>query len=82
MNDRQRTAQARLRLIVAQAPTEKPPVQVEEEGMLSGLRDLPGISLRLGRHVTSWLAWHTAGVCLMDDCPPHPAAELDRVARV
>jgi hypothetical protein len=80
MNERQRTARARLRLIVAHAPTQEPPAEVEDDGMLSGLRDLPGISLRVGRHVTAWLLWHTARVSLIDDAPPPP--ELDRIARV
>jgi hypothetical protein len=80
MNERQRTARARLRLIVAQASTREPPPQTGEDGVLSGLRDLPGLSLRVGRHVTAWLAWHTARVSLPDDAPP--PSELDRAARV
>ena len=82
MNERQRTARARLRLIVAHAPRQEPPVQpVEDEGGLSGLRDLPGLSLRVGRHVTAWLLWHTARVSLVEDTQPRPA-ELNRAARV
>ena len=81
MNERQRTARARLRLIVAHAPRQEPPTQAADEGGLAALRDLPGLSLRVGRHVTAWLAWHTARVSLVDDTPPRPA-ELNRAARV
>ena len=81
MNERQRTAQARLRLIVAHAPrTEEPPAPPPGDGVLSGLRDVPGISLRFGMHVTAWLLWHTSRVSLLADAPP--PAELDRTAHV
>jgi hypothetical protein len=80
MNERQRTARARLRLIVAHTPRQKPPIEPVEEGALSGLRDLPGISLRVGRHVTAWLLWHTTRVSMIDDEPT--PARLDRAARV
>ena len=80
MNERQRTARARLRLIVAHAPRQEPPEQPVEEGALSGLRDIPGLSLRVGRHVTAWLLWHTTRVSRIDDQPT--PAKLDRAARV
>jgi predicted dehydrogenase len=80
MNERQRTAKARLRLIVAHTPRNDPPVQTADDGVLSGLRDVPGLSLRVGRHVTAWVLWHTARVSLIADAPP--PAELDRAARV
>jgi hypothetical protein len=82
MNERQRTARARLRLIVAHAPRQEPPVEPVEEGALSGLREIPGLSLRVGRHVTAWLLWHTARVSMTDDAQPPPPAELNRAARV
>jgi hypothetical protein len=83
MNERQRTARARLRLIVAEAPRQQePPAQNGDVGVVAGLRDLPGVSLRVGRHVTAWLLWHTARVCLVEEAPPRAAAELDRAARV
>jgi hypothetical protein len=80
MNERQRTARARLKLIVAHTPRTDPPVQTDDDRMFSGLRDVPGLSLRVGRHLTAWLLWHTARVSLIDDAPP--PAELDRAARV
>jgi hypothetical protein len=81
MNERQRTARARLRLIVAHAPRNDPPVQADhDDGVLSSLRDVPGLSLRVGRHLTAWFLWHTARVSLIADAPP--PAELDRAARV
>jgi hypothetical protein len=80
MNERQRTARARLRLIVAHTPRNQSPIQPDQEGALPGLRDVPGLSLRFGRHLTAWLLWHTARVSLLDDAPP--PAELERIARV
>ena len=79
MNERQRTARDRLRLIVAHTPTTDPPVQPDRDGARPGLRDVPGLSLRAGRHVTAWLLWHTARVSLIADAPP--PGELDRTAR-
>ena len=66
---------------MAHAPRNDPPVQTDgDDGVLSGLRDVPGLSLRVGRHLTAWVLWHTARVSLIADAPP--PAELDRVARV
>jgi hypothetical protein len=79
MNERQRTAQERLRLIVAHTPTNEPPVQSDSDGARPSLRDVPGLSLRAGRHLTAWLLWHTARVSLIADAPPPD--EFDRAAR-
>jgi hypothetical protein len=79
MNERQRTARARLRLIVAQAPRNETHPQPDGEGALPGLRDVGGLPLRVGRHVTAWILWHTSRVSLLDDAPP--PAELRRIAR-
>jgi hypothetical protein len=79
MNERQRTARARLRLIVAHAPRNEPPAQPDGDGALPGLRNVPGLPLRVGRHVTAWILWHTSRVSLLDDAPP--PAELQRTAR-
>ena len=70
MNDRQRTARERLRLIVAQAPRHHAPVHREPDGALQGLRDVSGLPLRFGRHLAAWLVWHTARVSLVSDAPP------------
>jgi hypothetical protein len=70
MNERQRTARERLRLIVAQAPTQHVSTHGGADGSLPGLRDVPVLPLRLGRHVAAWLVWHTARVSLLADAPP------------
>jgi len=80
MNDRQRIARERLRLIVAQAPTHQAPTQVDRDGALRGLRDVPGLSLRVGRHLTAWLLWQTTRVSLIEDGPP--PSRRERAARV
>ena len=78
MNSRQRTAQERLRLIVADTPRNDAPAHPEPEGSLPGLRDVPALPLRAGRHLAAWLLWHTARVSLIADAPP--PASLDRTA--
>jgi hypothetical protein len=80
MNERQRTARKRLRLIVAQAPRNQSPAQADREGALPGLREVPALPLRFGRHVTAWLLWHTSRVSLISDAPP--PTDLNRTARV
>jgi hypothetical protein len=70
----------RLRLIVAHAPTREHRAPAPPEDRRPGLRDVPGLSLRAGRHLTAWLLWHTARVSLVADAPP--PGELDRAARV
>jgi len=73
MNERQRTARERLRLIVAQAPRQQTPSPRESDGPLAGLREVPVLPFRFGRHVAAWLVWHTARVSLVSDAPPgHP----------
>jgi len=79
MNERQRTARERLRGIVAHTPTSEPPVQEDHNGTRPGLRDVPALSVRAGRHVTAWLLWHTTRVSLIADAPPPD--ELNRAAR-
>ena len=79
MNERQRTARDRLRLIVAHTPTSDPACSPSDDGARPGLRDVPGLSLRAGRHLTAWLLWHTARVSLIADAPPPD--EFDRTAR-
>jgi hypothetical protein len=79
MNERQRTARERLRVIVAHTPTPEPPVQADQDGARPGLRNLPGLSVRAGRHLTAWLLWHTTRVSLIADAPPPD--EFDRAAR-
>jgi hypothetical protein len=54
-------------------------VQPHDEGARPALRDVPGLSLRAGRHLTAWLLWHTSRVSLLEDRPP--PAEFDRAAR-
>jgi hypothetical protein len=54
-------------------------VQPDDEGTLPGLRDVPGLSVRVGRHLTAWLLWHTSRVSLLADAPP--PAEFNRAAR-
>jgi hypothetical protein len=69
MNDRQRTARDRLRGIVATAPRHTHPVREDRDGGLPALRDVPALPLRVGRHLTAWLLWHTTGVSLIEDAP-------------
>ena len=64
---------------MAHTPRHHPPTPPDDEGALPGLRDVPSLPLRVGRHVTAWLLWHTARVSLLEDAPP--PAELDRTAR-
>jgi hypothetical protein len=69
MNERQRTARDRLRLIVAHTPRHEPPAQPDREGVIAGLREVPALPLRFGRHLTAWLLWHTSRVSLVSDEP-------------
>jgi hypothetical protein len=78
MNSRQRTARERLRLIVADTPQNNAPTHAEPERSLPGLRGVPVLPLRAGRHVAAWLLWHTARVSLIADAPP--PADLRRTA--
>jgi hypothetical protein len=85
MNQRQITARKRLRLIVAHSPTAQQRNgqrrrQQEHEASLSGLRDVPALPLRVGRHLAAWVVWHTARVSLIADAPP--PAEFDAGQRV
>jgi len=80
MNERQRTARDRLRVIVAHTPRHEPPAQPNREGIIPGLREVPALPLRVGRHLTAWLLWHTSRVSLVSDVPQ--PADLDRTARV
>jgi hypothetical protein len=80
MNKRQRTAQKRLRLIVAHAPRHQSPAQANREGALPGLREVPALPLRFGRHLTAWLLWQTSRVSLISDAPA--PTDLNRTARV
>jgi hypothetical protein len=78
MNDRQRIARQRLKLIVATAPRHRNPAHEERDGGLA-LRDVPSLPLRVGRHLRAWLLWHTTGVSVLDDQPPRrsrPAARI------
>jgi hypothetical protein len=45
---------------------------------LLGLRDVPGLPLRAGRHLAAWLVWHTARVSWIADAPAPQS--LDRTA--
>jgi len=49
------------------------------DGSLPGLRDVRALPLRVGRHLTAWILWHTSRISLLDEAPP--PAELDRAAR-
>ena len=80
MNERQRTARERLRLIVAQAPTKEPVSEPERDAGLPGLREVPSLPLRVGRHLTAWVVWHTSRVSLISDSPP--PRDFDRTAHV
>jgi hypothetical protein len=92
MNERQRTARDRLRVIVAQAPRKEPAREEkrpemrprmpspERDAGLPGLREVPSLPLRVGRHLTAWVIWHTTRVSLVSDSPP--PRELDRTAHV
>jgi hypothetical protein len=40
-----------------------------------GIREVPGLPLRVGRHLTAWVVWHTARVSLLSDSPV--GGELD-----
>jgi hypothetical protein len=64
---------------VAQTPREQTRAQPDGESPLPGLRDVGGLPLRVGRHVTAWILWHTSRVSLLDDAPA--PAELRRTAR-
>jgi hypothetical protein len=55
---------------VAHAPRNQVSTHSEPDGSLPGLRDMPVLPLRVGRHVAAWLVWHTARVSLLADAPP------------
>jgi hypothetical protein len=52
----------------------------ERDAGLPGLREVPSLPLRFGRHLTAWIVWHTSRVSLLSDSPP--PRDLDRTARV
>jgi hypothetical protein len=41
--------------------------QDNREGNLRGLRTVPTLPIRAGRHLTAWVLWHTARVHLHHD---------------
>ena len=67
-------------MIVAQAPMKEPVRPPEPDVGRPGLREVPSLPLRFGRHLTAWVLWHTSRVSLISDAPP--PRELDRTARV
>jgi hypothetical protein len=64
---------------VAHAPRDETPPQPESESSRRGLLDVGGLPLRVGRHVTAWVLWHTSRVSLLDDAPP--SGDLERTVR-
>jgi hypothetical protein len=41
---------------------------------------VPVLPLRLGRHLTTWLVWHTTGISLVEDAPaPQPHRPVARI---
>ena len=45
----------------------------QDEPNPSRLRDVPGLPLRAGRHLTAWIVWHTAKVSMLSDhAAPQP----------
>jgi hypothetical protein len=69
MND-QSTAGFEPQLIVSQQNRQETNADSSHEGPLGTLREVPGLPLRVGRHLTAWVVWHTARVSLLPDRVP------------
>ncbi len=63
---------------MAHTPQSNAPTRAEPDRSPPGLRGVPVLPLRAGRHVAAWLLWHTARVSLIADAPP--PADLRRAA--
>ena len=66
----QSTAGFEPELIVSQVNRQTQSAEPSHDGGLS-LRGVPGLPLRVGRHLTAWVVWHTARVSLLSDLPSH-----------
>jgi hypothetical protein len=56
-------------LSLARQSRQENRAQLLREGALVGIREMPGLPLRIGRHLTTWLVWHTTRVSLLSDSP-------------
>jgi hypothetical protein len=56
-------------LTLARQSRQENRAQILREGALVGLREMPGLPLRVGRHLTAWVVWHTTRVSLLSDTP-------------
>jgi hypothetical protein len=76
MQDEISTAGFEPQLIVSQSNRQSARANAPSGGGGIGtLRDVPGLPLRVGRHLTAWVVWHTARVSLLSDSQSH--GELD-----
>jgi hypothetical protein len=57
-------------LIVSQQNRQETDATSPQAGHLGTLREVPGLPLRVGRHLTAWVVWHTAKVSLLPDRVP------------
>ena len=72
MQDEMSTAGFEPQLIVSQASRQDTRAHAPNGGGPIGtLRDVPGLPLRVGRHLTAWVVWHTTRVTLLSDVSAH-----------
>jgi|KBSSwiStaDraftv2_1062776.scaffolds.fasta_scaffold745169_2 hypothetical protein len=57
-------------LIMSQQSRQETEAETLNGGPLGALREVPGLPLRVGRHLTAWVVWHTARVSLLPDRVP------------
>jgi hypothetical protein len=63
------TRPSRPNLTLASSNRQDTRARILTEGALLGLREVPGLPLRVGRHLTAWVVWHTARVSMLSDLP-------------
>jgi hypothetical protein len=57
-------------LIVSHASRQETSARTSNGGVPS-LREVPALPLRVGRHLTAWVVWHTTRVTLLSDVSSH-----------
>jgi hypothetical protein len=70
MYELRQTAGFEPQLIVSHESQQETSTRTSSGGVPS-LREVPGLPLRVGRHLTAWVVWHTARVTLLSDVSSH-----------
>jgi hypothetical protein len=70
MYELKQTAGFEPQLIVSHESRQETTARASKGGVPS-LREFPALPLRVGRHLTAWVVWHTTHVTLLSDVSSH-----------